>query len=118
MKMQTCVHCGARNRTPADRNLRLRCAQCKTELPNEFIVKQLTAVRDQLRDVLEVLPRVATVTQMREAEEAFDRTRVLRANIAELPLLKANPGIYDGLVRECEHLSREVQIVMTGSVTH
>jgi hypothetical protein len=118
MVLLSCARCGARNRTPEDRNLRLRCAQCKTELPNEFIVKQLNSVQDQLRSVLESLPRVSSSRQMRETQETVGRTRDLYANIVELPLLKANPSIYDDLTRECEHLTREVQIVMTGSVRH
>ena len=112
----SCARCGARNRTPEDRNLRLRCAQCKTELPNEFILKQLSSVRGQLLDVLDVLPRVSTAAQMRETEETLGRTADLYANIVELPLLKANPAIYDDLMRECEHLAGEVQIVMGGSL--
>ena len=69
-----------------------------------------------LLDVLDVLPRVSTATQMRETEETLGRTADLYANIVELPLLKANPAIYDDLMRECEHLAGEVQIVMGGSL--
>ena len=111
-----CTGCGARNRTPEDRNLRLRCARCKAELPNAFIVKQLTTVQEQLRDALEALPRVATASQMRETEGALGRTADLYANIIELPLLKANPDLYADLMDGCEHLANEVQVVMGGPV--
>ena len=111
-----CARCGARNRIPEDRSLRLRCARCKTELPNAFIVKQLMSVQEQLRAALDVLPRVSTASQMRETEETLGRTADLYANIVELPLLKANPALYDELMRQCEDLAGEVQIVMGGSL--
>jgi hypothetical protein len=116
MAMISCARCGARNRTPEDRNLRLRCAQCKTELPNEFINRQLTTSRDQLRELLAVMPKVSTASQLREVEATYERVLVILGNLVELPLHKSNPEIYSGLVRECDHLAREVQIVMTGSV--
>jgi hypothetical protein len=53
---------------------------------------------------------------MREAEERYGRARDVLANLHELPLLKRDPSLYAERVRECEHLDREVQIVMTGSI--
>ena len=116
MAIIKCAGCGARNRIPEDRSLRLRCARCKNELPNAFIVKQLQGVKDQLRNALEVLPHVATASQMRETEEALGRTADVYANVIELPLVKANPDLYAELMDRCEHLANEVQVVMGGTV--